>query len=96
MKELSRGERALVAIGAALGSNCVPCVEHYVGEARTAGFNDQQIAEATGVADEVRQVPAKKVLDAALNLVAGEMREGKCNESAKAPRVRAADGKCCG
>jgi 4-carboxymuconolactone decarboxylase len=69
MEKLSRAERELVALGAALGSNCVPCIEYHIPEARKAGISDRQINEAIRLADKVRQVPARKVLAAALDLV---------------------------
>ena len=69
MGELSSAERELVAIGAALASNCVPCIEFHIPEARKAGLSDQQINEAVGLADKVRQVPAQKVLAAAGRLL---------------------------
>lgn len=62
-------EKELVALGAAMGSNCVPCVEFHIPEARRAGLTDAQITEAIRYADKVRQVPAKKVLDVALHLL---------------------------
>lgn len=70
MSELSNAERELVALGAAMGSNCVPCIEYHIPEARKAGFSDQQIAEAIRFADKVRQVPARKVLATANSLLA--------------------------
>jgi 4-carboxymuconolactone decarboxylase len=69
MDTLSIRERELVALGAALGSNCVPCIEYHVPEARKAGLSDRQISEAIQLADKVRQVPARKVLDTALAIV---------------------------
>ncbi len=72
MDTLTTKERELVALGAALGSNCVPCIEYHVPEARNAGLSDQQIGEAIRLADQVRQVPARKVLDTALGLLAKE------------------------
>ncbi len=66
MGELNSGQRDLVALGAALRSNCVPCVERYVSEARRAGLSDRQIEDAIHVADVVRRVPAQRVLDAAV------------------------------
>jgi AhpD family alkylhydroperoxidase len=65
MSELNDRERELVAIGAAIASNCVPCIEHHVPEARKAGLGDGQITEAIRIADMVRRVPARKVLQAA-------------------------------
>lgn len=70
MEKLTNAQRELVAIGAAIGSNCVPCIEYHVPEARKAGLTDRQIDEAIRLADKIRQVPARKVLTAALGLVA--------------------------
>ncbi len=75
MTALKHRESELVALGAALGSNCVPCIEYHVPKAREAGLTDEEIYAAIRLANNVRQVPARKVLDAALNLlphVAGE------------------------
>ncbi len=69
MKDLNNAERELVALGAALGSNCVPCIEYHVPEARKAGLSERQIGEAIRLADKVRQVPARKVLAAAEGLL---------------------------
>jgi 4-carboxymuconolactone decarboxylase len=69
METLTTKERELVALGAALASNCVPCIEYHVPEARKAGLTDQQISEAIQLADNVRQVPARKVLDTAVGLI---------------------------
>jgi 4-carboxymuconolactone decarboxylase len=65
MSELNHREMELVALGAAIASNCVPCIEHHIPEARKAGLSDVQIKEAIHVADRVRRVPARKVLQAA-------------------------------
>lgn len=67
MTDLTLRETELVALGAALGSNCVPCIEHHIPQARKAGLSDPEIQAAIQLADKVRQVPARKVLDAALN-----------------------------
>jgi AhpD family alkylhydroperoxidase len=69
MNDLSFTERELVALGAALGSNCVPCIEHHITEARRAGLTDPQISAAIQLADQIRKVPAAKVIDAALRLL---------------------------
>lgn len=65
METLSLRERELVALGAAMGSNCIPCIEHHIPEARQAGLSDSQIREAVELADKVRQVPARNVLKTA-------------------------------
>lgn len=69
MESLSSAERELVAIGAALGSNCVPCTEYHVPLARKAGLSDRQLSEAIHLADGIRQVPARKALAAALGML---------------------------
>jgi AhpD family alkylhydroperoxidase len=69
MSDLTPRETELVALGAALGSNCVPCVEYHIPQARKAGLTDPEIHAAIQLADKVRQVPARKVMDTALNLL---------------------------
>ncbi len=97
MSELNHRERELVALGAAIGSNCVPCMEYHIPEARRAGLTDVQIAGAIRLADSVRQVPARKVLDTAHRVLAetadGALRNGKPAETA---RAAARGGPCCG
>jgi AhpD family alkylhydroperoxidase len=66
---LNTRERELVALGAALASNCVPCIEYHIPESRKAGLTEAEIFAALQVADKVRQVPAKKVLETALKLL---------------------------
>ena len=65
MSQLSLRDRELVAIGAALAANCIPCIEFHIPKARQAGISDEELQEALKLADKVRQVPAKKVLDVA-------------------------------
>lgn len=69
MSHLSTRERELVVLGAALGSNCVPCVEYHIPHARKAGLTDLQIPEAIWLADRIKHVPASKVLEVALKLL---------------------------
>jgi 4-carboxymuconolactone decarboxylase len=66
MTNLADRERELVALGAAMGSNCVPCMEYHIPAARKAGLSGAQIDEAVRLADEVRQVPARKALEVSL------------------------------
>ena len=65
MNFLSTRERELVALGAAVGSNCAPCIDYHVPEARTAGLTDRQIQEAVELADAVRAVSARDAMKAA-------------------------------
>ncbi len=69
MPKLSARDRELVALGAAMGSNCVPCIEYHIPKAREVGLSDSEISEAIRLSDKVRQVPARKVLNVALQMV---------------------------
>ncbi|MDC0358924.1 carboxymuconolactone decarboxylase family protein [Oligoflexia bacterium] len=66
MEHLTKKEMELVAIGAALASNCVPCIVYHIKEAKKNGMPEPLIVEAIQVADKVRQVPADKVRRTAL------------------------------
>jgi len=52
----------LVAVGAALASNCEPCLEHHVARARELGVADEEIAEAVKTARMVKETPARSIL----------------------------------
>ena len=66
MNRLNNRERSLVSLGAALASNCVPCIEFHIPGAKRAGLSDGEIEAALEIADKVRQVPARAVLETAL------------------------------
>ncbi len=70
MAHLTPRDHELVALGAAMGSNCVSCIEYHIPEAKRAGLSDAELTEAIEVADKTRQIPARKTADAALGLVA--------------------------
>lgn len=97
---LASRERELVALGAAMGSNCVPCIEYHVPVARKAGLTDAQIREAIRLADQVRKVPARKVLDAALQLLSEGPTDAPANPDIqpvdRGATTPATDGACCG
>jgi 4-carboxymuconolactone decarboxylase len=65
MENLTKKEKELVAIGAALGSNCIPCIIYHIKELKRLGITIEQIKEAIAIADKVKKVPADKVFDAA-------------------------------
>lgn len=87
MEKLTSCERELVALGAALASNCVPCIQYHVPEARKTGLDDAKIREAILLADRVRKVPARKVLAVAHELL---------QEPAPEARVEAVETGCGG
>lgn len=98
MNHLTPRDRELVALGAAMGSNCVPCIEHHVPEARKAGLGAAEIAEAIRLADTVRQVPARKVLEAAQKMLSDapmgeQVAQNACSAATAQPEAGA---RCCG
>ncbi len=66
MGKLTEREKELVRIGAAIGSNCIACIEYHIPQARKAGWSDEQISTAINIAKLVKKVPADMVLQAAL------------------------------
>jgi AhpD family alkylhydroperoxidase len=65
MTILSKRDNELVALGAAVGSNCVPCIVFHIREARDCGLTDDEIREAVDSAHKLKQTPATLVLNAA-------------------------------
>jgi AhpD family alkylhydroperoxidase len=84
MSTLSFRDRELVALGAALASNCIPCVEYHVAEARKAGLADEEIHEAIELADKIKQVPASNVLQVATALL-GDVATAKAGSGGCTP-----------
>ena len=95
MTQLTARDRELVALGAAVASNCVPCVEYHIPKAREAGLTDAELTEVLELADKVRQVPAEKVLDTAQALVSGSAPVEKGNACAKLSGQAEKKGACC-
>jgi 4-carboxymuconolactone decarboxylase len=69
MNGLTLKEQELVAIGSAIGSNCIPCVEYHIVSAKKLGLSNLQILEAIKIADKVKKAPSEKVLNAAMELI---------------------------
>ncbi|UOY09909.1 carboxymuconolactone decarboxylase family protein [Methanonatronarchaeum sp. AMET6-2] len=63
---LSEKEKELVAIGASIGSNCVPCIKHHVKKARELGLQTEKIERAIKISKRIKQVSNGKVSEAAL------------------------------
>jgi AhpD family alkylhydroperoxidase len=77
----------LVAIGAAIASNCEPCFKFHFNQARKLGVSREDMARAVATAREVEEAPAKMVLDTAARLL---------NSRSLQQVAGATDGACCG
>ena len=62
---LTKAVTELVAIGAAIASNCEPCVRHHLEAAHKLGVSKQDMREAVQVALTVKATPHRKVVEAA-------------------------------
>ncbi len=62
----------LVAIGAAIASNCEPCFKFHYDKARKLGVSRDDMLQAVGVAEMVRNAPAKSVLSLAHRILKSE------------------------
>jgi AhpD family alkylhydroperoxidase len=97
MSLLTPRERELVSLGAAMGSNCIPCIEYHIPASRKAGLSDAQISEAIQLADTTRQVPARKTLHTALDLLSeSPALVSPAMLCAKTTTAAQADKPCCG
>jgi len=95
MATLKPRDRELVALGASLASNCVPCIEFHILEARKANLTDAEIAAAIELADKIKRVPAGKVLEAASGMLAMPNAEQVSTPSACCSPAAAEAKPCC-
>ncbi len=55
----------LVAIGAAIASNCEPCFKHHFQEAKKLGISREDMLRAVKTAQSVKESPANAILQLA-------------------------------
>ena len=84
----------LVAIGAAIASNCEPCFKFHYDQARKLGVGDTDMRRTVELAQRVKDAPARAVLDLAHRyLDKTNPWETASKASAGQPQV---NGGCCG
>jgi AhpD family alkylhydroperoxidase len=64
---LEQRDKELAAIGASIGCNCRPCIEHHIPAGREAGLSEVELADAVATARAVR--------DEAITLLAPRVEE---------------------
>jgi len=94
----------LVAIGAAIASNCEPCFKFHFDAARKLGVSDADMLQAVELAQKVKDSPARAVLDLARRYLkpaaaasggdSSVKAAGCCGSAAAEPAEQA--GSCCG
>ena len=51
---LEQRDKEFTAIGASIGANCRPCIEHHIAAARAAGLSEAELVESVTTAGAVR------------------------------------------
>lgn len=82
----------LVAIGAAIASNCEPCFKFHFDKARKLGVSREDMLRAVTVAQNVKDAPARAVL----TLAERHLHRGAADPSAGDLEPKAASEGCCG
>lgn len=59
----------LIALGAAVAGNCIPCLEWHHKKCVELGIPNEEIKEAIDMANRVKQVPIKKINETAESLL---------------------------
>ena len=91
----------LVAVGAAIASNCEPCLEYHVARARELGVADADIRRAVTTANRVKDTPARHITGFAESLLVSERPPYTTSAPVTAGQVAGAescgcgDGGCC-
>ena len=78
--------KELIAIGASVTANCIPCLKYHVVKGRQAGLQDAEIRAAIGVGRMVRKGAAGEWDKAAIALLGAEEptgSEGQCGGASK-------------
>jgi len=88
---LSLKEQELVAIGASIGGNCIPCLEYHYEKCKELGLTKQELAKAIAIAKMVKEVPHQKIYETADTLNANHSK--KTGATGKKPVGK--DGVCC-
>jgi AhpD family alkylhydroperoxidase len=66
----------LVAMAAAIGANCEPCLKFHFDQARRLGVSNEDMQRAVRMAQKVKEVPADKIQQLAEHLVAQPAGDG--------------------
>ncbi|MFN7086680.1 MAG: arsenite efflux transporter metallochaperone ArsD [Burkholderiales bacterium] len=84
----------LVAIGAAIASNCEPCFKYHYGQARKLGVEDADMRRAVDLAQKVKESPARAVIELASRYL--DKKAPLAAISVVAASSAQAQGSCCG
>ncbi|MCX6122313.1 MAG: carboxymuconolactone decarboxylase family protein [Ignavibacteriales bacterium] len=67
--------RELIAIGASIGGNCLPCLRYHFAEAMKAGCNIDDVSEAIALSKKVKERPIADIYKLADELLQSGRKE---------------------
>ncbi|MCL2624250.1 MAG: carboxymuconolactone decarboxylase family protein, partial [Planctomycetaceae bacterium] len=73
-------ELEMVAIGAAIGGNCIPCLEYHYKKCVELGFTQRELTKAVAMAKKVKESPNKTIYETAAKLNSGEIGKEKSKD----------------
>jgi len=79
--------RQLIAVGASMAANCIPCLHHHYQAALSAGATTEEIIEAIKIGEITKTQPGAHIKQEVLMLL---------NERGNSLHVHADDKKACG
>jgi AhpD family alkylhydroperoxidase len=72
LSQLDAKTSELIAIGASIGGNCLPCLRYHFAEALKLGCTIQQIEEAVNIGRMVKERPINDIYKLAEDLISRE------------------------
>jgi AhpD family alkylhydroperoxidase len=88
----------LIALGAAIGASCEPCLKFHYGAARKLGVSEAAMREAVGIGERVKGGSTKSIMglaDRLLGTAQPAAPAASCCGSATAQSVEPTSKKCC-
>jgi 4-carboxymuconolactone decarboxylase len=72
----------MIALAAAVASNCLPCTEYHLAHAEKEGLTKEEIAELVNIATLVKQRPANEVSEMLAEYL-GVRQDGCCSRDCR-------------
>jgi AhpD family alkylhydroperoxidase len=92
--EITEQVRELIALGAAIGASCDPCLKFHTKKAAEVGLSDAQMREAIAVGRMVKEASARNIYGLADKLIPEKAKASSCCGPTKEPAAAATG--CCG
>ncbi len=73
--------RELIALGASIAGNCMPCLRYHFAEAVKAGCSFDEIAEAAELAKRVKERPIADIYNLSEELLKKEHEKGEARNA---------------